>query len=174
VDYTIDFPIHEYIALMQWWNLVDRLYPNTIRRIHDAELKTAATDRFTAAEYLSCLQKACWSDVLNGSRATSQEWSDQQPYCSSIRRSLQREYLTLTEQLVRTRPGTLLAPDLHAMVQHSLRKLGKAMTAAVESGKLDFASEAHLASCTSRIQRMLEPELNEQLGRGMTSSLFAN
>ena len=162
IDFTIDFPVHEYIAIMQWWNLMDRLFPNTLRRIYDAELKSTEEDRFTAAEYLSGIQKACWSEVLTSSRASIQSWSDRQPYCSSIRRSLQREYLTLAERLVRSRPGNLLQPDLHAMVQHSLRQLAKAMEEAMAAAKLDFGSEAHLASCKSRIQRMLEPQLNEQ------------
>jgi len=171
VDYTIDFPIHEYISLMQWWNLSDRLFPNTIRRIYDAELKTTDQDRFTAAEYLRGIQKACWSEVLSQNRAASQQWTDHQPYLSSIRRSLQREYLGLAEPLVRSKPGSLLPPDLHAMLQHSLRQLAKAMDASVATGKLDFASEAHLVSCKSRIQRMLEPELYEQGPTGRMISL---
>ena len=174
-DYTIDFPIHEYIATLQWWNLTDRLFPNTLRRIYDAELKSTEEDRFTAAEYLSGIQKSCWSEVLDFGRAASKQWSENQPYCSSIRRSLQREYLTLSERLVRSTPGTILQPDLHGMVQHSLRQLGKPIDEALAKGKLDFGSEAHLASCKSRIQRMLEPQLLErgEAASGMSMGFFS-
>jgi hypothetical protein len=168
-DYVIDFPIHDYILTLQWWNLTDRLFPNTIRRVYDAELKSSEADRFTAAEYLTGIQKACWSEVMTSGRASSQKWTDQHPYCSSIRRSLQREYLIIAERLVRSRPGDLLEPDLHGMMQHSLRQLSKGMDDALASGKLDFASEAHLASCKSRIQRALEPQLQEQSMQGMAS-----
>ena len=171
-DYTIDFPVHEYIAMLQWWNLVDRFFPNTIRRIYDAELKSAEEDRFTAAEYLSGIQRACWSEVLAPARAAGKQWSESQPYCSSIRRSLQREYLTLSERLVRSRPGTLLQPDLHGMIQHSLRQLAKSIDETLAKGKLDFGSEAHLTSCKSRIQRMLEPQLLEQTAAGAGMAMF--
>ena len=123
------------------------------------------------AEYLSGIQKACWADVMTAGRAASKNWTDSQPYCSSIRRSLQREYLTLAERLVRSRPGNLLQPDLHAMIQHSLRQLSKAIDESLAGGKLDFGSEAHLAACKSRIQRMLELQLNEQAGMGMIMGL---
>jgi len=160
ISFTVDFPIHEYIALLQWWNLSDRLFPNNLRRIHDAELKCTGENKFTAAEYLQRMLNGVWSDVAK-ERAEQGTWTDASPFVSSIRRSLQREYLSLVELLVRFQPGILLSPDLHAMVQHSLRKLGQGIDRTVATGKLDFASEAHLASCKSRIDRMLEPKLEE-------------
>jgi hypothetical protein len=102
---SMDFPIHSFISLLQWWNLSDRLFPEVIRRVQDAELKTDAADRLTAAEYLQRIQRACWSDAIDVERARSGRWSDGQPFLSSIRRSLQREYLRLVEPLVRRGPG---------------------------------------------------------------------
>jgi len=157
----VDFPIHDLIASLQWWNLFDRLFPNTLRRIQDAEMKTTSKDKFTIAEYLQRVQGACWSDLADPKRISSGQWSDARPFISSIRRSLQREYLNVVEPLVRTQPGTALSPDLHAMVQNSLRKLNEQIEQALASGGVDFASESHLASCKSRIDRMLAPELRE-------------
>ena len=162
VNYVVDFPAHDYVSLMQWWNLFDRLYPNTLRRIYDAELKFEKGEKFTTAEYLQTLQRGCWKDVIEAKKEG--EWNDAKPFSSSFRRSLQREYLSLMESLARSRPGTTLPPDVHAMVQQSLRDLAQGIKPVVESGKLDFASKAHLASSLSRIERMLEPELNEQGG----------
>lgn len=161
VSFTVDFPIHDLIGVLQWWNLFDRLFPNTLRRIHDAELKCGDSDKLTVAEYLQRIQQVCWADACDAGRAKEGRWSDASPFLSSIRRSLQREYLNLTEPLVRLQPGMVLSPDLHAMVQQSLRSLGQDIEKVLGTGKLDFASQAHLVSCKSRIDRMLEPELQE-------------
>jgi hypothetical protein len=161
VSYTMDFPIHQLIAVFQWWNLFDRLLPNTLRRIYDAELKTDDPDRLTAAEYIQRIQNACWSGTLDQKRYGGNAWSDQRPYISDVRRSLQREYLNLVEPLVRTPPGQLFPPDLHAMVTHSLSKLSEGIGEVLANGDLDFASEAHLSTCKSRIDRVLELQLTE-------------
>lgn len=161
INYTVDFPYHDMISVMQWWNLFDRLYPNTLRRIQDSELKSNGSDKFTLAEYLQRIQKACWSDTINAKRLKDGTWTDQSPFVSDVRRSLQREYLGLIEPLVRQRPGTLLSPDIHAMLRYSLTKLGKDLDAIASASKADFASQAHVESCKSRIERMLSPELNE-------------
>ena len=160
VDYTVDFPIHEFISFMQWWNLFDRLHPGVLRRVHDAELKATGETKFTVAEYLQRMQMACWSDVSQD-RARQGAWTEATPFLSSIRRSLQREYLYLVEPLVRVQPGVLLSPDLHALLQHSLRGLADRVGQTLAAGGLDFASEAHLTSSASRIERMLTPKLDE-------------
>ncbi|MBN2560796.1 MAG: zinc-dependent metalloprotease [Phycisphaerae bacterium] len=162
VSYTVDFPIHDMIGLMQWWNLFDRLYPNTLRRIHDNEMKTTGEDKLTVAEYLQRIQTGCWSGATDVHRAKEGTWTDNAPFISSIRRSLQREYLRIIEALLRTRPGQLLSPDLHAMVQHSAGLLKEKIGAILDNDPgLDFASKAHLESCKSRIERVLESELRE-------------
>lgn len=161
VDYNVDYPVHDYIAIMQWWNLVDRLSPATLRRIHDAELKSTSADRFTVAEYLQRIQKSCWADVTDTARAKGSQWTDAGPFVSDVRRSLQREYLGLVEPLVRRSPGTLLSPDLQAMLRYSLQTLAEQMGEVMKDGALDFASRAHLSACKQRIDRMLSPELRE-------------
>ena len=160
ISFTMDFATHDFIAVMQWWNLFDRLFPNTLRRIHDAELKTTAADKFTVAEYIQRLQNACWSDSI-AKGVGAGDWSDAKPFLSSVRRSLQREYLGLMEDLVRDRPGTAVSPDLHAMLAYSLRKLSSDLGTAIEKNKADFASQAHMTACKSRIDRMLSAELRE-------------
>jgi hypothetical protein len=161
VSYTMDFPIHEIIGIIQWWNLFDRLYPNTLRRIHDNELKTDEADKLTAAEYIQRVQAACWGDTCDAQRAKGGHWTDAKPFVSDIRRSLQREYLSMMEPLVRIPPGQVLSPDLHAMLRHSLQQLADQIHAVQESSAIDFASAAHLQECRSRIERMLTSELRE-------------
>lgn len=161
IDMVVDFPIHDMIAAFQWYNLFDRLFPNTLRRIQDAQLKTASDDKLTVAEYLRRMQDAVWEASLDKSRIGKGKWSDSAPMISGVRRSLQREYLNLVEPLVRIQPGRVLSPDLHAMVQHSLRLLNEEIGGALNGGDVDFASAAHLTACQSRIERMLAPELRE-------------
>lgn len=162
VDFRVDFPMHDFIARLQWWTMFNRLFPNTLRRLQDGELRSAGgSDRFTVAEYLQRMQQACWSDAVDGERVKKGGWSDGNPMLSSTRRSLQRTYLAMVEPLVRMPPGWVLSPDLHAMVQSSLKKLAAQIGATRSAAPLDFATEAHLASCQSRIERMLTPELKE-------------
>ncbi len=161
VNRVVDFPIHRYISVLQWRHLFDRLYPNTLRRIHDAELKSTAADKFTVAEYLQRIQAACWSETTARKRTTAGNWTDASPFISSVRRSLQREYINVLEPLVRSKPGDVVSPDLHAMTQHSLRTLGTQINGILTAGKLDFASAAHLTACQSRIERILAPKLDE-------------
>ncbi len=162
VSFTVDFPIHNVIAMLQRNQLFGRLFPNTLRRIHDAELKTTATDKVTAAEYLQRIQKGCWGQTTNPQSVSAKAWTDATPFVSSTQRSLQREYLSMMELIVRQQPGNMLSPDLHAMVQYSLQQLSNEIEAVQKTGKADFASQAHLTSCKSRIDRMLAPQLNER------------
>jgi hypothetical protein len=159
IDLVVDFPVHRIIGLLQWFTLSDRLFPNTLRRIHDAEMKTANESKLTVAEYLRRIQGACWEDSLDQKK--HENCTDASPCISRIRRSLQREYLDLMEPLVRTRPGAVISPDLHAMVQNCLRNLSVDIGNVAMGGALDFASLSHLISCKSRIDRILEPELEE-------------
>ncbi len=161
ISFTMDFQIHELISVLQWWNLFERLFPNTLRRIHDAELKTDSAERLTAAEYIQRIKGACWGPTIDPGGSRKAAWTDANPMISDTRRSLQREYLGLVEPLVRTRPGYVLSPDLHAMVTQSVRDLSQEIDQVLGSGKIDFASEAHLNECKSRIKRMLEAELPE-------------
>ena len=66
-----------------------------------------------------------------------------------------------------------LAPDLHAMLQFSLRQLaGELEPVVASSSKLDFATQAHLSECKSRIERMLSAELREREPFGFGSFMI--
>jgi hypothetical protein len=170
MSFAADFPIRDYISMFQWYTLVDRLSPSTLRRMYDAELKTDASDKFTVAEFLERMQSSCWGDALDKSRLRGGGWSHTKPFVSDVRRSLQREYLGLIEPLVRYRPGVMLSPDLQAMIRYSMQELARQIGDTLQEGgaDLDFASRAHLTSCKQRIDRMLSPELRE-----MEASPFA-
>jgi hypothetical protein len=168
---TVVFPIHEYIGVLQWWNLSDRLSPYTLMRIYDAETQTTDPEKLTAAEYIQRIQDACWKDTVDPEKTKS--WTPGKPLVSDIRRSLQREYLGLVETLVRTRPGNVLPADLHAMIWCSLEDLGAGIDETLKKPSLDFASRSHLRTCKSRIDRMLKVELPE-VGARLGGMSFAS
>ncbi len=161
IDFAMDFPLHDFAAALQGSDLFVRLFPNTLRRIYDAELRASGENRFTVAEYLQELQRSCWGDAVDARRASRGDWDDASPFVSSLRRSLQREYLNVVEPLVRTKPGLVVTPDVHAMLTYSLESLKEDIEKTLGTGKLDFASRAHLSACKSRIERMLAPPLKE-------------
>ncbi len=164
VSFTEDFTFHRYISLLQWWNLFDRMYPNTLRRIQDNELRTDGDDVLTLSEYIQRVQDVCWATSVDTKRAKKGNWTDTAPFIPGVRRSLQREYLSVIEPIMRTKPGTIVSPDIHAMVRLSMSDLGGKVNNALATGKLDFASRAHLTACKSRIERLLAAELNEYGG----------
>jgi hypothetical protein len=160
-SYVLDFPLHSYIGLFQWWTLSNHLFPPTLSRVYDNELRTSDPDRLTLAEYIQKLQRACWADAIDARSAAAGGWSDTNPFLTSIQRSLQREYLGLVEPIVRDRPGESVPPDIHAMLRYALQELSQQLGKTVQRGDLDFASRAHLDACKSRIDRMLSAELKE-------------
>ncbi|MGE4140412.1 MAG: zinc-dependent metalloprotease [Planctomycetota bacterium] len=162
IDFVMDFPVHELEGVLQWWVLFDRLFPNNLRRIQDAELKTAAADRLGIAEYLTKLQEAAFGDAVDQSRLAAGTWSPTAPFLSDARRSAQREYLGLMEGLIRRKPGETVSPDLHAMLQYALKRLAKGLEKTAGTERADFASQAHLVACQSRIERMLSASLEEE------------
>ncbi len=161
ISYSMDFPVHEFIGLLQWWNLVDRFTPNTLRRIYDAETKTDSPNKLTVSEYLQRLQSGCWKEIVDRAQVDAEKPSETSPFLSDIRRSLQREYLSLAETLVRMPPGTIVSADIQAMIKHMLRNLSEDLAWCIATHKADFASQAHMEECKSRIDRMLRPELKE-------------
>jgi predicted Zn-dependent protease len=159
----LDFPIHDWIGMLQWWTLVDITSPAVLQRIYDAELKCADANKFTAVELITTLRDIVWS----GLKPPQRTYTDAEPYLSSIDRNLQRGYLDLMLAYARQRPGTAFSADLSSMIRQSLRELSGRMGRVLKpgkqaGGKLDFASRAHLTDCKSRIDRVLEARFTER------------
>jgi hypothetical protein len=162
----LDFPIHDWIEMLQWWTLIDVASPPVLQRIYDAELKSTAANKFTAAEHIRTLRDVVWAQLRE---PPEKRYTDAEPYISSIDRNLQRNYLDLMLAYARLQPGTILSPDLSSMIRQSLReldgKIGRALKPRPEEGEkaqLDFASRAHLTDCKSRIDRVLEAQFTDR------------
>jgi predicted Zn-dependent protease len=165
-DIRLDFPIHDWIGMMQWWTLADIASPPVLQRIYDAELKSDADNKYTAAEHIRKLRDTIWAQLR---RLPKGAYTDAQPYISSIDRNLQRQYLDLMIAYARQRPGSVTSPDLSSMIRQSLRelssKIGRALRPKTEEDervRLDFASRAHLTDCKSRVDRVLEAQFMDK------------
>ena len=155
----LDYPIHDRILTMQMLTLSDLLNPSVIQRIYDAELKSTAPDKFTAAEFIKTLNDTIWTELKN---PPQKKYADAEPYISSIRRNLQRTYLDIMLAYARYPAGANMSADLTSMVRQSLRGLIENINGVTGGENLDFATRAHLIDCRSRIERALEAQFSDR------------
>jgi hypothetical protein len=157
-DSQIDYPLHDRIAMTQWGSLFQILNPFTLNRIYDAQLKVPADqDAMTVPEVINKVAAAVWSEVETGPGGT--RYTDRKPYISSVRRSLQRQHAELMINVVLTRPGTLMAADIHAVAALKLKDLSERIGSILSGGQarqIDDFSRAHLDETKSRIDRSLQ------------------
>lgn len=165
----VDFPAHQSILSLQNTSLFTITNPVILQRIYDAELKTTAENKFTAAELLSRGQKMIWGDL----KVEGEGYTDAKPMISSLRRNLQKQWLNNMIAMAKSQPGSLLSADLQSMVRYSLREMSGGIEGILKSAKtdtgskIDLGTRAHLAEAKSRIDRVLEaPEIDMQLNLG--------
>jgi hypothetical protein len=155
----LDYPMHERIRTMQVSTLLDLLAPPVLQRVYEAELKSSAADKFTAAELITTLRDKVWRQLDSKRTGT---FTDAEPYISSISRNLQQDHLFMLLSIAQGRPGATMSKDLHAMVTLALAELSAKIGHTLEANKLDFASKAHLTECKSRIDRILNAPLKAE------------
>ena len=152
-----DFPLHDVVS--QWQTRVlDQLVSSTVlERIHDTELKASPDqDLLTTAELIERLTKSIFSelDVIKDG-----DFSNRKPAISSLRRSLQREYLRKLSYLAMGR--TFAPDDCQTIAFADMSSLDARIGQMLKSNvKLDSYSRAHLVESQSRIQKVLNAELS--------------
>ncbi len=158
-DFTLDssYELHDRLLSMQGWVLFQLINPVTLRHMHDAEMRLAETDdTVTIPELFLTLSGSIFSE-LEGSPATVGVYNERQPYISSVRRNLQRQYVEELTAIALSRgvyphPARTLAWD-------ALRALGEQVDSALASGTgLDAYSASHLRECRERIERAVTAE----------------
>jgi len=152
-----DYPVHEVILMWQDRVLGRLLDPLVLERIRDNELKVpAGEDAFTTAELLESLDKAVMREIGEIGPA---EYSARKPAIASLRRGLQRAYVTRLAGLAMA--GGAGNPDAQALAAEQLRSLDKRVGALLGNAdvKLDAPSRAHLAELRSRIDKVLDADL---------------
>jgi hypothetical protein len=138
--------------------VLDRLLdPVTLARIRDSELKVPADqDAFTTAELLDRLSASIFSEIA---AAAPGEYSNRKPAIPSLRRSLQRAYLSRLAGLALG--SGFASTDAESLAAAELRSLEGRIEAllARQDLKLDPASRAHLADLGSRIEKVLDADV---------------
>jgi hypothetical protein len=164
----LDYPIHENILKFQSAVLRSLLHSDRLNRLQDIELKTLPGQALSIPELFDTLQTGIWTEVLTP--------GEPKPI-SSIRRSLQREYLNILLEMIL---GTTNTPeDGRTLAWYELRQLQKAIdvrlkqlgeqhvagvpslgaTANPEGESLDIYTLAHLEASGDRITKALNAQL---------------
>lgn len=152
----VDYPIHQTIGSLQSYALLSVCSPQALQRVYDAELKSTADNKFTAAELIMSVRKSIWGELAV---PDGKEYSDAEPMLCSIRRNLQVQHLRNLLAIADSPPGALVSADLQNLVRYALRDLGEQIGKLVKGGsasRLDFATKAHLVECKSQIDRVLD------------------
>jgi hypothetical protein len=152
-----DYPVHDVVLMWQERVLGRLLDPVTLARIRDSELKVPADqDAFTTAELLGRLSASIFSEIA---AAAPGEYSNRKPAIPSLRRSLQRAYLSrlsglaLGSGFASTDAESLAAAELRSLEGRIEALLGR------QDLKLDPTSRAHLADLGSRIEKVLDADV---------------
>ncbi|MBN3905753.1 MAG: zinc-dependent metalloprotease [Nostoc sp. NMS1] len=112
----LDYPIHENIFKFQSAVLRSLLHSDRLNRLQDIELKTLPGQALSIPELLDTLQTGIWTEVLTP--------AEPKPI-SSIRRSLQREYLNILLEMMLGTTNT--SEDGRTLAWYELRQLQKAI-----------------------------------------------
>ncbi|MBD2561213.1 MULTISPECIES: zinc-dependent metalloprotease [Nostoc] len=146
----LDYPIHDRILSFQSAVLRSLLDSDRLNRLQDIELKTQPGEALSIPELLDTLQTGIWTEVLTPGEAKP---------ISSIRRSLQREYLNILLEMML---GTTDTPeDGRTLAWYELRQLQKAIDVRLKQlgESLDIYTLAHLEASGDRITKALNAQL---------------
>ena len=152
-----DYPVHDAILMWQSRVLGRLLNPLTLDRIRDSELMVPADqDAFTTAELLDRLTKSIMAEV---DATAPGDYTVRKPAVGSLRRSLQRQYVSRLAALAIAPSG--VTPDAQAIAAAQLRSLEGRIGALLAKNevKLDDYSRAHLGELQARIRKVLDASL---------------
>jgi hypothetical protein len=149
-----DFPVHDVVSQWQGRILGQLISVNTLQRMYDAELKLPPdADAFTTAELIEKLTHAIYAEV---DAINEGEFTNRKPAINSLRRNLQRTYLSEISNMAMGNSGapadcqTIAYAELGALHGRIERLLGN------DKVKLDSYTRAHLQETASRIQKVLD------------------
>lgn len=146
----LDYPIHDRILGFQSAVLRSLLDSDRLNRLQDIELKTPPGEALSIPELFDTLQTGIWTEVLTP--------GEPKPI-SSIRRSLQREYLNILLEMMLDTNDT--PEDGRTLAWYELRQLQKAINVRLKqlSESLDIYTLAHLEASGDRIAKALNAQL---------------
>ncbi|BAZ67020.1 hypothetical protein NIES4106_17730 [Fischerella sp. NIES-4106] len=146
----LDYPIHERIQRFQAVILRSLLDSDRLNHLRDIEFKTTGGQALSMPELFNTLQKDIWTEVVDARKAKP---------ISSIRRSLQREYLNILLDMVLR--NTDVPEDGRTLAWFELRQLRQAIDTSLKyhNENLDIYTLAHLEETSDRITKALNARL---------------
>jgi hypothetical protein len=146
----LDYPIHDRILRLQSGILRSLLDGDRLHRLLDIELKTLPGEALTIPELFDTLQNSIWTEILGKEELKS---------ISSIRRSLQREYLDILLEMVLRKSH--VPEDGRTLAWYELKQLQKALSGKLKKSgeQLDIYTIAHLEEVSDRITKTLNASL---------------
>ena len=154
-----EFPVHDVVMGVQRGVLLTLMNPTVLGRVYDNEyLVPEDQDAFTLPELLNGLTDEIWSEVLS-SKSTSGKYTNRKPMISSLRRNLQREYITNLIDLSEANgfwgpPRAVQALAMEWMV--NLRDRTDKVLKAGSAKDLDDYSRSHLEECNRRLTTAID------------------
>jgi hypothetical protein len=153
------FPVHDRIGGMQASAMTMILNPTVVRRVYDNEFRVPSDqDALTLAELLESIENEVWSELGESPRGST----NREPYISSLRRGLQREYVDRMLDLMK--PSNMSGEAVTNLVTSRLRGLSAKLAKSVgekgdSKGSLDAYSFAHLSEAKLRIDQALDAQV---------------
>jgi hypothetical protein len=147
----LDYPIHDSIFFLQSLVLGDLLSSDRLSRLRDIEFKSGPKQALTLPELFLTLEKSIWTEVVQP--------DDKSANISSIRRSLQRDYLNrLTSMVLR---NVSVPEDARTLAWYRLRELQGSLGSAIRKrgGQMDTYTKAHLEETRDRIRKTLDAQI---------------
>jgi hypothetical protein len=170
-DFDVEFPIHDYVLLLQRWAIVGVLNPETLQRVMDAELRTPRDrDALTLPEVFASLTQAVFTEILQPPQGEA-HYSERQPFLSSFRRNLQREYVAhlIHMSLEGESRGWGYPRQARTLAWHELKQIHDHIDRALRADPppaFDRYSLSHLEEARQRIRRALDAAFSIGGGSG--------
>ncbi len=168
----VNYPLHERILTIQRSALAQLMTPERFEAVHDGELKLGEDeDALTLPEVLATLTGSIFTEIQpakgaegrGGLKKPAGAPTLRKPVISSVRRSLQRAYVTnLITIVVRSRYGS--APQVTRALAHGeLRGIKEGVERVMGSGiALDPYTQAHFEETIARITKALDASYQVQ------------
>ncbi len=148
------FPVHDRILGIQASSLSMVMNPSVLRRVYDNEqVISSDQDALTLPEVMDKVSGAIWNELDAKPEA---EATPRKPRISSLRRSLQREHLSRLIDLSMLADGNTAQDTIKTLASMQLKDIKRRIDGALENGKLDTYSAAHLNDAQHLISKALD------------------
>jgi len=154
-----EFPVHDTVMGVQRGVLLTLMNPTILKRVYDNEfLVPENDDAFTLPELLNGLTDEIWSEVLQSNPANG-KYTNRKPMISSLRRNLQREYISNLIDLNEIdgswgTPRAVQALSMEWMT--NLRDRIEKILKSSDVRNLDDYSRTHLEECHQRLSTSID------------------